>query len=45
MMHADRFVADAKYRSSELQTTPEDMPLVAHFCGAWKESRLPNSPA
>ena len=32
MMYADRFVADDKYRTDELQTAAPDQPLVAHFC-------------
>ena len=33
MMHADKFAADRTYRAAELQTAPDDAPLVAHFCG------------
>jgi tRNA-dihydrouridine synthase 1 len=33
MMHADKFARDPAYRAAELQTTAEDAPLVAHFCG------------
>eukprot|EP00967_Tisochrysis_lutea_P092666 scaffold133710_cov26-Tisochrysis_lutea.AAC.1 len=33
MIHADRFAKDAAYRAAELQTTTDDAPLVAHFCG------------
>lgn len=31
MMSSEKFAVDAKYREEELQTTPQDRPLVAHF--------------
>lgn len=31
MINSEKFAIDPKYREEELQTTPEDRPLVAHF--------------
>lgn len=33
MMNSELFAVDCEYRSRELQTCPEDRPLVAHFSG------------
>jgi hypothetical protein len=32
MINSERFAVDESYRQEEFQTTPEDRPLVAHFC-------------
>jgi hypothetical protein len=32
MINSERFAFDENYRKEEFQTTPEDRPLVAHFC-------------